>query len=43
VTKESLVKTDVAQVEDKKAVKGFFKILGEVADAVTYVQKNRTF
>ncbi|MCM1001137.1 MAG: malonyl-CoA decarboxylase [Wolbachia endosymbiont of Melophagus ovinus] len=34
MTKESLVKTDVAQVEDKKAVKGFFKILGEVADAV---------
>ncbi|MDR1139683.1 MAG: malonyl-CoA decarboxylase [Rickettsiales bacterium] len=34
MTKESLVKTDVAQVEDKKAAKGFFKILGEVADAV---------
>ncbi|MCM1001811.1 malonyl-CoA decarboxylase [Wolbachia pipientis] len=34
MTKESLVKTDIAQVEDKKAVKGFFKILGEVADAV---------
>lgn len=34
MTKESLVKADVAQVEDKKAVKGFFKILGEVADAV---------
>ncbi|MDR0288586.1 MAG: malonyl-CoA decarboxylase [Rickettsiales bacterium] len=34
MTKESIVKTDVAQVEDKKAVKGFFKILGEVADAV---------
>ncbi|MDG7052734.1 MAG: malonyl-CoA decarboxylase [Wolbachia endosymbiont of Alcedoecus sp.] len=34
MTKEALVKADVAQVEDKKAAKGFFKILGEVADAV---------
>ncbi|MCA4775184.1 malonyl-CoA decarboxylase [Wolbachia endosymbiont of Mansonella ozzardi] len=34
MTKESLVKTDIAQVENKKAVKGFFKMLGEVADAV---------
>ncbi|MDR0614916.1 MAG: hypothetical protein LBF82_03045 [Lactobacillales bacterium] len=34
MTKESLVKTDIAQVEDKKAVEGIFKILGEVADAV---------
>ncbi|QOD38109.1 malonyl-CoA decarboxylase [Candidatus Wolbachia massiliensis] len=32
--KESLVKTDVVKVEDKKAVKSFFKILGGVADAV---------
>ncbi|MGL9762517.1 MAG: malonyl-CoA decarboxylase [Wolbachia sp.] len=34
MTKESLVKTDIAQVEDKKAVSGFFKIFGGVADAV---------
>ncbi|WCR59822.1 MAG: hypothetical protein PG978_001270 [Wolbachia endosymbiont of Ctenocephalides felis wCfeF] len=34
MAKESLVKTDVAQVEDKKAVSGFFKIFGGVADAV---------
>ncbi|WP_341812004.1 malonyl-CoA decarboxylase [Wolbachia endosymbiont (group A) of Conops quadrifasciatus] len=34
MTKESLVKTDIVKVEDKKAVKSFFKILGEVADAV---------
>jgi len=32
--KESLAKTDIVKVEDKKATKGFFKILGEVADAV---------
>ncbi|MFL3877189.1 malonyl-CoA decarboxylase [Wolbachia endosymbiont of Trichogramma kaykai] len=32
--KESLAKTDIVKVEDKKAQKGFFKILGEVADAV---------
>ncbi|BET35950.1 MULTISPECIES: malonyl-CoA decarboxylase [Wolbachia] len=32
--KESLAKTDIVKVEDKKAPKGFFKILGEVADAV---------
>ncbi|QKX01655.1 Malonyl-CoA decarboxylase [Wolbachia endosymbiont of Cruorifilaria tuberocauda] len=32
--KESLVKTDVEQIENKKATKGVFKILGEVADAV---------
>ncbi|WP_341818998.1 malonyl-CoA decarboxylase [Wolbachia endosymbiont (group B) of Phasia obesa] len=34
MTKESLAKTDIVKVEDKKATKGFFKILGEVADAV---------
>ncbi|RDD34223.1 Malonyl-CoA decarboxylase (MCD) [Wolbachia endosymbiont of Cylisticus convexus] len=34
MAKESLAKTDIVKVEDKKAVKGFFKILGEVADAV---------
>ncbi|WP_395462630.1 malonyl-CoA decarboxylase [Wolbachia endosymbiont of Cantharis cryptica] len=34
MTKESLVKTDVVKVEDKKAVRSFFKILGGVADAV---------
>ncbi|WCR58183.1 malonyl-CoA decarboxylase [Wolbachia endosymbiont of Ctenocephalides felis wCfeJ] len=32
--KESLVKIDAVKVEDKKTVKGFFKILGEVADTV---------
>ncbi|QCB62798.1 Malonyl-CoA decarboxylase [Wolbachia endosymbiont of Drosophila mauritiana] len=32
--KEPLAKTDIVKVEDKKATKGFFKILGEVADAV---------
>ncbi|MBR9984019.1 MAG: malonyl-CoA decarboxylase [Wolbachia endosymbiont of Homalodisca vitripennis] len=32
--KESLAKTDIVKVGDKKAPKGFFKILGEVADAV---------
>lgn len=32
--KESLIKTDVVKVEDKKAVRSFFKILGGVADAV---------
>ncbi|CAD7002214.1 unnamed protein product [Ceratitis capitata] len=32
--KESLAKTNVVQVEDKKAAKGFLKILGEVTDAV---------
>ncbi|OAB82454.1 Malonyl-CoA decarboxylase [Wolbachia endosymbiont of Laodelphax striatellus] len=32
--KESLAKTDIIKVEDKKITKGFFKILGEVADAV---------
>ncbi|QJT94894.1 malonyl-CoA decarboxylase [Wolbachia endosymbiont of Diaphorina citri] len=32
--KESLAKTDIIKVEDKKTTKGFFKILGEVADAV---------
>ncbi len=32
--KESLAKTGIVKVEDKKAPKGFFKILGEVADAV---------
>lgn len=34
MTKESLVKTDIVKVEDKKAVRSFFKILGGVADAV---------
>ncbi|KLT22462.1 malonyl-CoA decarboxylase [Wolbachia endosymbiont of Armadillidium vulgare str. wVulC] len=34
MAKESLAKTDIVKVEDKKTVKGFFKILGEVADAV---------
>ncbi|CCE77872.1 MULTISPECIES: malonyl-CoA decarboxylase [Wolbachia] len=34
MAKESLAKTDIVKVEDKKAPKGFFKILGEVADAV---------
>ena len=34
MTKESLVKTNIAQVEDEKAVSGFFKIFGGVADAV---------
>ncbi|MGL9717313.1 MAG: malonyl-CoA decarboxylase [Wolbachia sp.] len=34
MTKESLVKTDVVKVEDKKAISGFFKIFGGVADAV---------
>ncbi len=34
MTKESLVKTDIVKVEDKKAVRSFFKMLGEVADAV---------
>ncbi|WP_343289025.1 malonyl-CoA decarboxylase [Wolbachia endosymbiont of Encarsia formosa] len=34
MTKESLAKTNIVKVEDKKATKGFFKILGEVADAV---------
>lgn len=32
--KESLEKTNIVKVEDEKATKGFFKILGEVADAV---------
>ncbi len=34
MAKESLAKTDIVKVENKKTVKGFFKILGEVADAV---------
>ncbi|MGL9688810.1 MAG: malonyl-CoA decarboxylase [Wolbachia sp.] len=34
MTKGSLVKIDIAQVEDKKVVSGFFKIFGGVADAV---------
>lgn len=34
MTKESLVKTDIVKVEDKKAVRSFFEILGGVADAV---------
>ncbi|MGL9681648.1 MAG: malonyl-CoA decarboxylase [Wolbachia sp.] len=34
MTKESLVKADIAQVEDKKTVSGFFKIFDGVADAV---------
>lgn len=34
MTKESLAKTDIVKVEDKKAPKSFFKILGEVANAV---------
>ncbi|WP_264374937.1 malonyl-CoA decarboxylase [Wolbachia endosymbiont (group B) of Carcina quercana] len=34
MTKESLAKTDIVKVEDKKAQKSFFKILGEVANAV---------
>ncbi|WP_264378001.1 malonyl-CoA decarboxylase [Wolbachia endosymbiont (group B) of Philonthus cognatus] len=34
MTKESLAKTDIVKVEDQKAPKSFFKILGEVANAV---------
>ncbi len=34
MTKESLVKTDIVKVEDKKGGKKLFKILGGVADAV---------
>lgn len=34
MTKESLAKTDIVKVEDKKAPKSLFKILGEVANAV---------
>ncbi|WP_088414922.1 malonyl-CoA decarboxylase [Wolbachia endosymbiont of Wuchereria bancrofti] len=34
MVKESLVEFNVVKVEDKKAVKGFFKIFGGVADAV---------
>lgn len=34
MTKGSLTKTDVVKIEDKKVVRGFFKMLGGVADAV---------
>ncbi|APR98499.1 malonyl-CoA decarboxylase [Wolbachia endosymbiont of Folsomia candida] len=34
MAKGSVIKTDVVKVEDKKVVRGFFKMLGGVADAV---------